>query len=237
MNPTTLQINDFVESEIDKFINSRIPSNYSLLKFLNHLKPTPEDILDFQKSSLLYATLNDTMSAFCKTDEQLVEAYGHFSRPQLNSYKIMLERFVEDIKTYFLTISVPVKKAFTRKAKKISPEKQISKMQFLKECEIEGKIIKSIDPAKLIGKTELYVYDTVQKLLIVYYSSGFIVKGTTIQNFDKTNSYAKRGHLPDVEYILNNPKVPCKKYLSSMNRKPKAPSGRINSNCILLKVY
>mgnify|MGYP003335686797 CR=1 FL=1 len=68
-------------------------------------------------------------------------------------------------------------------------------------------------------------------------ASGFIVKGTTIQNFDKTNSYAKRGHLPDVEYILNNPKVPCKKYLSSMNRKPKAPSGRINSNCILLKVY
>ena len=237
MSTKALQINDFIETEIDKFITSKVPSNYSLLKFLQNLNPSSEDILNFQKLSSLYDILNDVMAAFCKIDEQLKEAYGFLTRPQLNLYKIMLERFIEDLKTYFEISSVPIKKSFVKKPKKIIPEKQISKMQYLKEIEINGEVIESFEPKKLIGKTELYIYDTVQKLLIVYYSNGFIIKGTTIQNFDKTNSIAKRANLTDVDYVLKNPKIPCKKYMNGISNKPRLPSGRINSNCILLKVY
>lgn len=119
---------------------------------------------------------------------------------------------------------------------KISVEKKIKSLKFQKE-DLELKLV-SVAPQKIIGAQELWTYNTRYKHLTYYVArnrAGFMVKGTTLQDFDVENSVTKVLRKPAevINEVLTTKK---KKILDKLSTKAIVPTGRINENTILLKV-
>jgi hypothetical protein len=98
----------------------------------------------------------------------------------------------------------------------------------------------SVNPEKIIGANELWVYNTRYKTLGVYHAvnsvRGLSVKGCTIQHFDEDTSIQKTARKPqEVLEVLN--KRSLKKQLKNMKTKEQTMTGRINAQTILLGVF
>jgi len=98
----------------------------------------------------------------------------------------------------------------------------------------------SVNPEKIIGANELWVYNTRYKTLGVYHAvntvRGLSVKGCTIQHFDEDTSVQKTARKPkDILSVLN--KRSLKKQLNNMKTKEQTMTGRINAQTILLGVF
>ena len=97
-----------------------------------------------------------------------------------------------------------------------------------------------INPEKLIGANELWIYNTRYKTLGVYHAAnsirGLSVKGCTIQDFDKETSIQKTARKPkEVLEVLN--KRSLKMQLKDMKTREQNLTGRINAQTILLGVF
>jgi hypothetical protein len=171
-----------------------------------------------------------------KKDDQLTESYS-FMKPKRQ--KVLLAFLIDirdDIKRYMLN-----KKA-TRKTKAptiMTADKQVAKIKYAKES-IEYKI-QSINPVSIIGASQLYTFNTKNRMLTEYLTSspkGFEMKGTTLQNL---NSASRSIRLRKPEDIL--PDIQCKP-LSRINTiwkglttKQSTPNGRINNDTILIRIF
>ena len=98
----------------------------------------------------------------------------------------------------------------------------------------------SINPEKIIGATELWVFNTRYNRLGVYRAvnsvRGFSVKGCTIQHFDENESVQKTARKPkDAVNVLN--KRSLKAMFKTMKTKEQPLTGRINAQTILLGVF
>ena len=129
-----------------------------------------------------------------------------------------------------------------RKPRAIKPkasDKQIEKLQYCKEDE-DAKLT-SINPILIPRKHKLFVYNRKNKKLIEYTCSsvdGFIVSGTSIKNFDDTSRQATL-RKPDVVLpdILNRTEKQIDKIWETLTTKIDKPTGRINSDCILMRTF
>jgi hypothetical protein len=67
---------------------------------------------------------------------------------------------------------------------------------------------------------------------------GFGVKGSTLLNYSTSRSIGKTIRKPEVQLpeLLNSGKVVAKHFLSMINAKEKPLNGRINKDCLLIKV-
>jgi hypothetical protein len=191
---------------------------------------TPHIIKFFKKR---IAEIEEAISG---SDKDLKEAYSHLTKPQLKNFHKMLCSIVEDAGKLAHNAKV-TRKPRKKKAKPV--DKVISKMQYKKED--NGFKIVSINPADIVGSTQLWVFNTKTRKLGVYNcedSSGLSVKGTTIINFNEKNSVQKTLRKPDdiLPKVLNGGKVVLKKLLPEINAVEQALTGRINSDTILLRV-
>lgn len=169
-------------------------------------------------------------------DEQLNEAYKHFTKKQLNARIMFFNAIVEDAERYADTTK-KVRKP--RKPRAISAEKKLKNFKFQKEDNTFK--IASVNPEKVIGAQELWTFNTKYKTLTVFRAldrGGLQVKGTSIINYDENTSVTKRtGRKPEVyvDKVLNGGKVVLRKLMDEL--KNDAPLAyRINENTILLKV-
>lgn len=126
----------------------------------------------------------------------------------------------------------------TRAPKPKSADTQITKIQYLKESN-EYKLV-SIKPIQIIGSMRLYVFNTKTRELFEYISesaSGFAIKGTTLQNF---SNQSRKTRLRKPEEILNIVQTKTPKQVDNvwqkLTTKTTEPNGRINSDCLLLRV-
>ena len=132
----------------------------------------------------------------------------------------------------------PVRKP--RKAKAINATKAVSKLNFLNQ-DPENRV-KSIDPSKIIGSKQLWIFNSKTNEMIQYNEEdrgGLSVKGTTIQNFDTKSSGSKKlGVKTDhfIDRVLMGGPIVLNKIMSEINSKSSKVTGRINNNMILLKV-
>lgn len=95
-----------------------------------------------------------------------------------------LKKFLESI-----IDQKPIKKQVIRVKKPQPPAKLVSKLRYQKAFAELG--LKSIDPEKIIGATELYVYDTASRTLSLFVSGTRLsVDGINIVNFDEEKSFA-----------------------------------------------
>ena len=117
---------------------------------------------------------------------------------------------------------------------------QIKKLQY-KEEDVENKLT-SINPVMIPTKQRMFVYNTKTRKLIEYISNstkGFEVSGTSLKNF--CNKESKVSKLRNPQQILPlvltlAPTKIEKQVWDTLTTKITVPNGRINKDCILLRV-
>ena len=174
-------------------------------------------------------------------DKDLVQAYSFMGKTQIKNTLKFIEKVLTDIDGY-----VNIKKASKApRAKKAVPvEKQVAKLQYLKEFEDKALKLKltSISPTKIIGSSELWLYNTVTRKLTYYvadqYSKTFTVKGNSILGFDTAKSGTKTLRKPsEVIPSVMGSKPAARKAFDAIKTVVTKPNGRFNKDLIILRSY
>jgi hypothetical protein len=230
----TLNVIGEIEGFIDEHLDGSLDKKFSLythLKGIDAATQTGRDVAKFYKE--FENELNELIED--RTDD-LVEGYNHLTLSQQKSLLKLVSGFVSDAEKYVLS-----KKA-TRKprAKKATPAtKQVEKVIYQKES-AEYKIT-STSPAYIVGATEVYLFNTktrVIKYLVTNNNDGFIVKGTSIKNYDEELSFKKKLRKPEetIDSINKVTKLRALKALKALKTAQKPTDARINADTIILKV-
>ena len=126
-----------------------------------------------------------------------------------------------------------------RKKKPISFEKKVKNIKFKKD-DTENKLV-SIDPVKILGSQQLWIYNVKTRKLGVYVAAddaGLGVKGSSIENYKYSESVCKTLRKPKdvLTRVLDGGKIVLRKVMAEINSKPVELNGRINKDTILLRV-
>jgi hypothetical protein len=127
-------------------------------------------------------------------DEQLVEAYSHFSKKKLKATIALYDTVTGVLNSY---ASLKIASRAKRKTKPITPEKATQKLKYQKrfECNATKLKLESIRPAELHLSKEAWVYDTTKRKLHHYIADEMtgemFVKGNTLLGFDKSKVKSK----------------------------------------------
>ena len=175
--------------------------------------------------------------AYEKTCDQAVEAYSHISkankRKMLNMYDDMFKD-MDKLKQSFKAMRVP------RAHKRKTSDEQVTNLQYQNECE-ESKLA-SINPVLIPNKSKLWVYNTKQRRLTEYVTTatdGFLISGTSIKNHDEKLSKTAKLRKPDdmLPVVLSKTEKQLEKFWDDITTKITSPNGRINKDCILMRVF
>jgi hypothetical protein len=126
------------------------------------------------------------------------------------------------------------------KTKEKTPAMIIKSLQYL--IKDEGLGIKSINPEKIIGAAEVWVYDIEKRKLGLYKAdegSKLTVKGTTILNWSFELSSQKTIRKPEEiikKFTLNN-KSELRKEFEAIKSVDMEVKGRTNKNVLILRSF
>jgi hypothetical protein len=125
-----------------------------------------------------------------------------------------------------------------RKKKPISFEKKVKNLKYKKD-DVDNKLV-SIDPIKILGSQQLWVYNVKTRKLGVYIAAdaaGLGVKGSAIENYKYSESVSKTLRKPKdvLSRVLDGGKVVLRKVMTEINSKPVELNKRINKDTILLR--
>ena len=230
------QAEDFIsaiEGQVDDFINSGYKLKYDCYAHLNNINCKA---VHARKMRQFYIDcFNELVDVYNKDNEYYLEAWSHlkpkYHKKMMDFYGIICD----DIDRLIKNATAQRK---PRKKKTLSAERLVKKMKY--QTEFPKLKLVSINPEKIIGANELWVYNTKYNRLGVYRAEnsirGFSVKGTTIQHFDTTESIEKTARKPN-EVLSNLKKGSLKKTLKEMKTKEKQLTGRIGKDIILLGVF
>jgi len=181
-----------------------------------------------------YTQYKENLENFIKevNTEDLVEAYSHLKVPQRKKLLAVVTSLIDDATSYSAT------KRKVRVKRPISFEKIVSKLKY-KQTDVDFKV-SSIDPAIIPQSQILLVFNTKYRFLFIYQAKEgeqLSVKGTTLLNFDEDKSFKKRIRKPELILgkIQQTTKLRAVKMFGEAKSKPGPATGRINSDCILLR--
>jgi hypothetical protein len=175
--------------------------------------------------------------AYDKTCDQAVEAYEHIKksdkRKMLHQFEDIFKDF-DKLKASFKAQRVP------RAHKRKTSDEQVLNLQYSPECE-DSKLA-SINPVLVPGKSRLWVYNTKQRRLSEYQCEsreGFLIAGTSIKNHDVKESRTATLRKPDIVLpnVLSKTEKQLEKFWDDITTKISSPNGRINKDCILMRVF
>lgn len=168
--------------------------------------------------------------------DQLKEGYSHLTKKMLDKRIKIFTSIISDANRYG---DVAKKTRAPRKPRPVSMDKKLKTFKYQKE-DNEFKIA-SINPTKIIGAQELWMFNTKYKTLTVLRAldrGGLDVKGTSIIGYDDKNSFTKRtGRKTEVyvNKVKDSGKVALKKIMLEL--KKDAPLAyRSNENTVLLRL-
>ena len=170
-----------------------------------------------------------------KTDEYVKESYPRTHKEYLHGANLLL-LFATDGEKLAANKNAARK---PRKKKPVSFEKKVKNLKFKKE-DTDNKLV-SIDPVRIMGAQQLWVYNTKNRRLGVYTAkdaAGLGVKGSSIENYKYGESVSKTLRKPKdvLSRVLDGGKVVLRKVMGEINSKPSELNGRINKDTILLRV-
>ena len=222
-----------VEGQVDEFIDSDYKMKYDVY---NHMLEIGCKAAHARKMRPFYVDCyNELVDVYNKDDEYVLEAWSHlkpkYHKKMMDFYGIIVDDLDRIIKN-----STAQRKP--RKKKTLSASRLIKKLKYQQEFN-DLKLV-SVNPEKIVGAKELWVYNTSYNKLGVYHAvnsvRGLSVKGCTIQHFDEDTSIQKTVRKPqEVLEVLN--KRSLKKQLNHMKTKEQTMTGRINAQTILLGVF
>lgn len=170
------------------------------------------------------------------TDKEMKQAYDHISRRKQTAVIKLLSSWLQDLERYS-----QFKKANRKpRVKKAKPAgAQVAKMKYKREEPSLG--LKSINPTEVVGASQAWIYNTKYKRLSVYRSDsrdGIQVKGSTLQNYDPSQCEQKTLRKPSetIKRLLDAGKVVLRKIMTEINSKDIPVTGRINEDCIIVRV-
>ena len=174
-------------------------------------------------------------------DEQLVEAYDHYSKKKLKQTVAAYDTLIGILNSY---ATLKIKSWAKRKTKPITPEKATQKLKYQKrfECETTKLKLESIRPAELHMSKEAWCYDTAKRKLHHYVAEEMagemFVKGNTLYGFDKSKSAIKTLRKPkdQIKEIMGS-KPAARKYFDDIKAVGVKPKGRFNDQMIILKAF
>lgn len=219
-----------IDGSIDDFVLSGCPKDHKLsvsIKALN--APIAKHISTF------YAKQKKELEEVLEgSDEQLVEGYGNFTKTQLKRFLALIDSIVGDAEQVKKTV------VRTPRLRKPKPAGEVVKrMKFKQSDETYG--IQSVAPYKIIGASELWVFNTKYKKLTVYRAvdnDTLTVKGTTIMNYSTVTSASKTLRKPELikDYAKLGKRALNTTY-KDIKTKPTIPNGRVNEECVIMAVF
>jgi hypothetical protein len=222
-----------VEGQVDEFIDSDYKMKYDVY---NHMLEIGCKAAHARKMRPFYVDCyNELVDVYNKDDEYVLEAWSHlkpkYHKKMMDFYGIIVDDLDRIIKN-----STAQRKP--RKKKTLSATRLVKALKY--QQEFTGLKLVSVNPEKIIGANELWVYNTRYKTFGVYHAvntiRGLSVKGCTIQHFDEDTSVQKTARKPkDTLSVLT--KSSLKKQLNNMKTKEQTMTGRINAQTILLGVF
>ena len=222
-----------IEGAIDDFILAGCKSDFSAKNYLmaNQVAgPIAKRVGD-----LFVKTSNELHEALAGDDAQLVEGYSNFTKRELKRFAEFVDTIIADCNQMVQTAKA---NRAPRKRKEVPAAKQVARMKFLREfAELN---LKSINPANIIGSSEVWFYNTKYRRVGVYRAEGttLAVKGTTIIGFDIKESKAFTLRKPEEFFKgLSLGKRALTAKMKTLTTKPSAPNGRINEETILIGAF
>lgn len=218
-----------LEGQIDEFVLTGCPTNFKVA--MNGMTtPTAKYVAGMYTKQL--AELQEVLLG---EDEQLVEGYSNFTKPQLKRFIALLEQIIANCDQ---AKKLVIRKPRTRKAKPAG--EVVKRLKYMKEFAELG--LKSVSAPSIVGATELYVYNTKYRKLQYYKAiegDMLTVKGTSLLNYDTANSSSKTLRKPQEQLtpMLTMTKRPLSNAYKAIKSKEATPNGRINEECILLRVF
>jgi hypothetical protein len=165
----------------------------------------------------------------------LKEGYSIYTKARL----LNLLHAHSNIVTDAIKLSNASKQRKPRKKKPVSFDKMVAKIKYLQRD--DSLKLQSVDPVKIVGAIQLWIYNTKTRKLGVYNAedeSGLKMKGTTIKNYVENTSISKTLRKPDVTLpiVTDGSKIALRKVMESIKAKPSKLNGRINKDTLLLRV-
>ena len=196
----------------------------------NDVKPQLcQKIADRYKN--LYSELYE---ALYTKDPDLKEGYKPYKKKELKQQLEFTKRIIAEAEKRANALKV------SRKPRKKKVKPAADQVKSLKYQEKDGDLV-SEPPVKIIGATQLWVYNTKYRTLSVFNAmgpAGLGVKGTTLTGFDPKTSITKKLRKPDevLKRVLEGGKIVLRKLMDELTTKPSEANGRINNNTILVRV-
>jgi hypothetical protein len=225
-----------LEYQMDVYLETRGSTTFSITDWLRG-----HTIKHYHAKSIAAhfesGLLNELTLALNKECEQMVEAYGFMTRPELKKFIAFVQTVIDECKAWeSVCKQISVSNRLPRVKKPKSPLKQVAKLHYLKDHED----LKSIPPTQIVGSTQLWLYNVKTRCLAMYVSTnnhGFFVKGSTLINFDVDLSTAKVLRKPNdiLPKIIAGTKITNKNVFLNIKAKQKKLTGRINKDTIIIK--
>lgn len=222
-----------IEYSIDELIQSqfkKVPSPLAIMQ--DKVKAVHANrIVDMFKKDRA-----EIQEALDTDDEQLQEGYRNYSKLQLRKLVSYYDQIINDA-IKLADNSKQTRKPRKRKTK--TPEQLVSKIKILAEDK-EFKL-KSEDAKKIIGATQLWVFNVKTRKLGVYHAddaSGLSVKGSTVLNYSEQKSVCKTLRKPEeiLPEVVKGGKVFLRNVMDGIKAKEKNLTGRLNGDTILVKI-
>ena len=218
-----------IDDMIDDFVEKK-KTNFSMKSFIakNNISTNEASkISKYYKPNL--AEIEETIQEEC---EQLNEGYSHFSKSELKRHREVLL----DICSSHLQL----KAAKAPRVRKQKPASVLVKnVVILKEY--PDLALTSVDTKGIIGSRELWLYNTVSRVLYTYVSldsTGMSVKGRYLKNYDVDKSSCKKIRKPEEFFknIVLAKKTMMESY-TKLTTNAVGVNGKIYPAAILLKVF
>lgn len=223
-----------LEGLIDDFVASGCKMQIDLDNYLKNKKLS--SVVLKKLCDIFVIRSSQIANVIDSKDPQIKEGYSNFTKPELRRLKDFIDSIVAATNKGAVE-SKPVRK--TRKKKEKPAAVLAAKVAYLKEDEETG--LKSILPEKIIGASQVWVYNAKTRLLGVYRAAdarGLSIKGTSIQNFKEDVSVGKKLRKPKetLDDLMKAGKVKLNQILPNLSTKESLLTGRLNSDTIIAKV-
>lgn len=221
-----------VEGAIDEYLSEG--TEFSMKSFLASKQVS--GVVAKKIGSLFKNTVKELQLAVGGKDAQLVEGYSQYTKRGLKQYLQLIEQIVADCEQQVVSAKA-VRKPRARKVK--PPSVVAAKVKYMKE--FADLKLRSVEPAKIIGASEAWVYIPTKRKLTVFRGAdnGFLgVRGTSIINYDVEKSETKTVRKPEQFFkdLSSTGKRAMNNAWKAIRAKVSKPRARLSEEMIIVAV-